>query len=116
MPLRFCRSLRYALHGWAVAWKEERNFRLQVVAGSAALLTGWALSFTLAEMLTIGFCILLVLGAEILNTIVEDLLNFLHPDRDPRVGKIKDLAASLVLLQSLGACVIGGTILLHHLR
>lgn len=36
----------------------------------------------------------LMLIAEILNTAIEELCDFIQPDFDPRIGRIKDMAAA----------------------
>ena len=48
--------------------------------------------------------------AELLNTALEELCDMLKPTHDPHVAKIKDLAASAVLVASCTA-LIGGCII-----
>lgn len=115
MPHVFYRSFRHALRGLRSVWREERNFRIQSVAAVLVLLTVTLLRLPVRDIALLFFAMLLVLGAEILNTFAEDLLNTLHPARDPAVGKLKDMMAGLVLLQSLGALAIGLFVLLAHI-
>lgn len=112
MPSRI--GFHHALRGLRSVWKEERNFRIQMVSALLILLVGWAMSFTVAEFFAVCMMICLVLGAEILNTIVEDAFDLLHPSNHATVGKIKDMAAGLVLVQSIGAFAVGTVILLRH--
>lgn len=100
-------SLRHALRGVCVAWREERNFRLQIILATLALIAALVLRISASELAIVIFCIALVLGAEILNTLVEDLCNKLEPQFDPVIGKLKDLMAAIVLVQALGAFIIG---------
>jgi diacylglycerol kinase len=58
--------------------------------------------------------ILLVLTLELINSQIERILDFLEPNHDPRIKRIKDLSAAAVLLACLGSIVIGLLILLPY--
>ena len=55
----------------------------------------------------VTFAVTSVLAAEAFNTAIETLADALAPERDPLVGRAKDLAAAGVLLASVGAAVVG---------
>jgi diacylglycerol kinase len=59
--------------------------------------------------------IVLVWGAEAFNTALEQLADTLHPERDPGIGRAKDVAAAAVLIAALGAAVIGVLVFVPHL-
>jgi len=48
-----------------------------------------------------------VLMGEMFNTALEELCDKFQPTHDPHIAKIKDLAASAVLVMAIGALVIG---------
>lgn len=52
----------------------------------------------------------LVLSIEGLNTAVEKIADFIHPEFHDRIGFIKDIAAGAVLFAAFSAIVIGGLI------
>ena len=108
-------NVRYALNGIRVAWREEFNFKVQVVLGFLALLLGWFLGISTMEWLVIIFLIGFVLAAEAFNTALEELCDKFKTDPDPHIGKIKDLAAAAVLLASLTALAAGTIIFLPRL-
>ena len=56
------------------------------------------------QCLTIG----LVMGIEGMNTAVEELADFVHPEQHPRIGFVKDVAAGAVFIAALIAVVVGG--------
>jgi len=56
-----------------------------------------------------------VLILELINSAMERFLDFLQPAEDIRVKKIKDLLASIVLLVSLGAAIIGFLVFLPYI-
>lgn len=49
----------------------------------------------------------LVLGVESLNTAVEKIADFIHPEYHERIGFIKDIAAGAVMFAALAAIAIG---------
>ena len=57
----------------------------------------------------------LVFMAEMANTAFEKLLDLIHPEHHPLVGRIKDMAAGMVLVSSLMSVVIGVIIFLPKL-
>ncbi len=114
MPRLFLSSLRHAFRGLRTVMSEERNCKIHLMAAALALVVSVALEFTFLEIALIVLAILLVLGSEIVNTLIEDLLNKVEPKRDPVVGKLKDMMAGMVLLNSVGALLIGALTLLHH--
>lgn len=52
----------------------------------------------------------LVLGIEGLNTAVEKIADFIHPEFHDRIGFIKDIAAGAVLFAAFSAIAVGALI------
>lgn len=115
MPRRFAKSARHAVKGLIVVFREERNFRLQISCAAMAILFAFILEFTYVEHAILVLLIALVFAAEIVNTLVEDLMNHVAPYQDPAVGKIKDMAAGIVLLTSIAALIGGVLLTANHL-
>lgn len=107
MIRRFFKSFEYAFQGFRYLFKEEENFYLEAFGAVIAIGAGFILDIGRDDWLFVGLAITLVLGSEILNTIVEDVCNEIEPDHHPVVGKVKDMMAALVLLSSLTALLIG---------
>lgn len=114
MVRRTAASIGHALRGLRAVWREEANFRIHCVV--AVLVLGGAVmfGFSFTEISVLFIAVLFVLGSEILNTVVEDACDALHPEHHRVVGKIKDMMAGLVLLNAIGAVVIGVITLTHH--
>ena len=107
-------SFIFAKNGLVTTWKEEHNFRFEILVAVIVLFTIIFFDFSPLEA---TFCILaitLVLIAEILNTAVEDLCNKVEPQHDPIIGKIKDTMAAFVLISCLGAGVVGLLVFYNH--
>jgi diacylglycerol kinase (ATP) len=113
--IKMLRSFRYAGRGIYFAVRRENNFRYHLLATVGTLLTGWLTGFSLVEWCIVLMLIGMVYASEIFNTTIEKLMDRLHPDFDPDVGMIKDLAAGAVLVSSITAAVVGSIILLGKL-
>ncbi len=85
----------------------EQSFMLQVMIALLVIILGFIFHFSAIKfailILTIGF----VLTLEILNTVLENLLDAIHPKKDPKIGLIKDAAGGVVLFASAIAFVVG---------
>jgi diacylglycerol kinase len=114
MSRRFRQSLTHAVHGIRLVWKDEANFRIQTFCALLILILLFAFQFSYAESAVVLFAVMSVLGAEMFNTLIEDLLNIIEPKHHTSVGKMKDMMAGIVLLFSVGAAVIGLLVFLHH--
>ena len=114
-PFIRLRSFAHALQGLAHLVRTQPNARLHLLA--AILVCGAGIYFGLSrgEWLWISVAIVLVWSAEAFNTALECLADALHPERDPGIGRAKDVAAAAVLIAALGAVVIGVLVFLPHL-
>lgn len=113
--MKWVRSFGYALTGIGRAIRSERNVKLQLVAGSGAVLLGFLFDISKFEWLAIVLCFGGVLTAELLNTAIEKLLDFIHPGQHPEVGKIKDISAGAVLLAATCSILIALIVFVPYL-
>lgn len=104
------KSFKYAFQGIKFLVKEENNFRYHLLAAVVAVALGFYLQVTTTEWLVIITMIGLVLMAEAFNTSLEKLIDILHPELHPKVGKAKDIAAGAVLIIAIAAAIVGITI------
>ena len=101
-------SLGFALRGLRDAWETQFNLRLHVYAGLAAVTLGAWLRLSILEWLWISFAIGLVIFAELMNTAIEQTVDFVVGERlDPLARYVKDVAAGFVLVACLIAVVVG---------
>lgn len=101
------KSFKYAFQGIKFLVKDENNFRYHLLAAAVAIALGFYLQIDTTEWLIIIIMIGLVLMAEAFNTSLEKLMDILHPELHPKVGKAKDIAAAAVLIIAIAAAVIG---------
>ena len=108
-------SLRNALRGMGIAWREELNFKIEVACGILALLAAALLEVSRTEFIILFLVIGFVLATETLNTALEEFCDMVRSSPDPHVAKIKDLAAAAVLISSIAAIGIGAAIFLPRI-
>ena len=107
MLSRLAQGFGYALAGLVLAWREELNFKIEIVCALLALALVYLLHLSPIESALIVLAIAGVLATEALNTALEELCDKFQPTHDPHIAKIKDLAAAAVLLASFGALAVG---------
>jgi diacylglycerol kinase (ATP) len=108
------RSARDAASGllWAVA--RARSLQLGFVVVIVLLALGVALRASTVELAVMVLGGTLVLAVETLNTAIETLCDHLHPTPDPRIGRVKDVAAAASLVCEIGGLAVLLLILWPH--
>lgn len=101
------KSLKFALKGVWLLIGTEHSIMVQVSIGFLACLCGWWLGISRTEWLLQIVAIGMVLTAESLNTAIEKLCDFIHPEYDKRIGFIKDVSAGAVSFAAITAIIIG---------
>ncbi|HZC99360.1 MAG TPA: diacylglycerol kinase family protein [Actinomycetes bacterium] len=109
------RSFRHAFRGLGLVLARERNARIHLVAAVAALVAAVWLGLARAEIALVIVTSTLVLAAEVVNTVVERVLDLLHPDQSERVRAVKDMSAAAVLVTALSALAVAGLLFLPRL-
>ena len=104
---KFLNSFSYAFSGLVYAFKTQLNFKIHCVFAVLVIALGVYSKLALAEWLWIVFAIGLVMITELLNTAIEVLVDLISPQKHPKAGAIKDIAAAAVLVSSLTAVIIG---------
>jgi len=110
----FTRSAAHACRGIIFVWQRQRNFRIEVIIGTLVMIAAMLLGFTYMEVVFMLVSVAVVLGAELFNSIIEELLDTVEPHYSVHVGRLKDVTAGVVLLLSLFAIVIGVLTIIHH--
>jgi diacylglycerol kinase (ATP) len=108
-------SMSNAWKGVRTAYKSERNFRTELAIIGITIFLAILLEFNYIEFAIVLLASCAVLGAELLNTSIEETWNRLHPDHHEQVGKIKDLASGGVFMVGIGAAFAGLLVFVHHL-
>lgn len=101
------KAIRYALKGMLWLFKNETNFQVQFVIAVLVTLAGFYFEITATEWILQTLTIGLIMSLEGINTAVEKLADFVHPNPHPKIGLIKDISAAGVLFAAIIAVVIG---------
>lgn len=106
------KSFGHAFNGLRVLIVEEHNFRIHIIAATLAVALSFYFQVSYLENLAVIFAIAIVVCAEILNTCIENICNFISPEYNQSIKKIKDMSAALVLISSVVAAITGMIIFL----
>lgn len=101
------KSVRYAFLGAVKLISTEHSIMVQFSIGIAMVIAGFALRISPTEWLLQTLAIGLVMSIEGLNTAVEKIADFIHPQYHEKIGFIKDIAAGAVFFAALTAIAIG---------
>lgn len=101
------KSIKYALYGAYRLISTEHSIMVQSSIGVLMILAGVYYKITNIEWILQLLAIGLVLAIEGLNTAVEKIADFIHPDFHEKIGEIKDVAAGAVLFAAFSAIAVG---------
>lgn len=99
-------ACKYATVGALELVKNEPNIQLQTFISIGVTVAGFVFDISATQWMFQCFAIGLVITAEGLNTAIEEMANFIHPAKDPKIGHIKDIAAGAVFFAAITALVI----------
>jgi len=108
-------SFRTAWKGVHTVLIQEPAFKYMLIVAVIVIGVMLYLPTSRDEKAVLLVMIFSVLILELINSVMERFLDFLQPAEDPRVRKIKDLLAAIVLFVSLGAVVIGFLVFWPHI-
>lgn len=97
----------YATKGAYLLIKTEPSIQVQITIGILMTLIGICVQLTTIEWMFQTVAIGMVLGMEGVNTSIEAIADFIHPDFHHKIGLIKDLAAGAVFITAITAIIIG---------
>lgn len=104
-----------AWRGWWWCVRNERHIQVHLAVATGLVPVGIGLELAILEWCVILLCVGLVVGLEIVNTAIEQIMDRIQPNYDPDVGLIKDIAAGAVLWAAAISAVIGIVILGHRI-
>ncbi len=101
------KSLKFAIRGVWLLITTEHSIMVQLAIGLLVTCAGWWMDISKTEWLFQILAIGLVLVAESLNTSIEKLCDFVHPEHHKSIGFIKDISAGAVSFAAITAMIIG---------
>ncbi len=113
-------SFRWSFRGLYYAFRTQRNFRIELLLALCAIILGLALGISKGQWSILLFAISQVLGAELINTALEYMVDLYEKKFSYLAMMAKDIAAAFVLLSAIHAVIQGllifGPYLLEMIR
>ena len=108
-------GLSYALAGLKTVLLTERNFRIHLLAMIIVIVLAFILQVSKLEWFMLILVIGFVLVAEMFNSVIEGLIDYIKPDIHPEAKRIKDMAAGAVLITAIVSVIVGCMIFIPKL-
>lgn len=105
-PRRRADSFKYAFEGVFHALLNEPNFRIQLIIVLVATFLGFHFGITTTEWSILTLSLGLLLFAEMVNTVIEEFIDYLIPEKNGSAKIIKDLSAGFVLIMAITSLII----------
>ena len=107
---RLDKSFKYAFTGFKNTFNTEPNMKFHTFIGLIVLVGGIIFKLKALEWIFLVFAIGLVIGAELLNTAIEHLVDLATQEYKRKAMLAKDTAAAYVMVLSVTAAIIGAII------
>jgi len=104
------RSIKFSFRGIWFLITTESNVKVQVFISFIVIFFGFYFQISATEWLIQTLIIGLVLVAESLNTGIEKLADFVHPEYHKKIGFIKDVSAGASGIAAIISLIISGII------
>ena len=101
------KSIGFAFKGFAYLLKTESSIQIQCAIAIFITVIGLIFNISRTEWLVQFLVIGLLLSIEGINTAIEKLADFIHPEHHKKIGLIKDIAAGAVFIASMISIIIG---------
>jgi len=101
------KSVGFAFKGMLILIKTESSIKIQVFIAIIMTIAGFYFEISSVEWMVQIAMIGLVMGIEGVNTAVEYIADFIHPDHHPKIGLIKDVSAGAVFIAAVVATIVG---------
>lgn len=103
----FIESFLCAFRGIVYIFKTERNFKFHVMFSLLVLSCSLIFNLSYIELSIILIMIVIVLVLEIINTIIENIMDFLCKDYNLNIKIIKDMSSGAVLVSAFISVIVG---------
>lgn len=104
------RSFKFALRGMWLLITTEDSIKAQLFIAIVATILGFYFDISNIEWMIQFLAIGLVLVAEAVNTAIEEVADFIHPNYHKKIGLIKDIAAGAPSFAAFVSLIIAGFI------
>jgi len=101
------KAVKFAAKGFWILITTEKSIITEVIIGIIMTIIGFLMNISTTEWILQIFAIGIVLVAEALNTAIEKIADFIHPDYHKKIEFIKDISAGAAFFAAIMALIIG---------
>lgn len=101
------KSIKYAFNGAFLLIKKEPSIKVQACIAAIVTIAGFFFNISATEWVIQFMAIGMVMSIEGINTAIEEIANFIHPEYHSKIGFIKDISAGAVFIAAVFASIIG---------
>lgn len=101
------KAIKYAAKGFWILITSEHSIIAQVSIAIIMAVIGFLMQISATEWLFQIMAFGFILVAESLNTAIEKMADFIHPEYHKQIGRIKDISAGAVFFAAIIAVIIG---------
>ncbi len=101
------KSLGYAMEGITAFFVRQHNAIIHLFFTIGVFMAAIFFRVSANEMIALVLAIGFVWTAEIFNTVIESIMDYVSPNSHPKVKFIKDVSAAAVLVAALAAILVG---------
>lgn len=104
------KSIGWAFKGALILMRTESSIKIQFAVAVLVTIAGFYFEISTTEWLFQVAMIGLVMSLEGINTAIEDIADFIHPEHHASIGRIKDVAAGAVFIAAISAVIVAAII------
>jgi diacylglycerol kinase (ATP) len=108
---RLGNTAKWSWDGWVAAWASEKSLRQWTIANVLSAALAFSLPLSPGEKALILALGVLVLAAELVNTAIETIVDYISDARHPLAGRAKDCGSAAVALTAIAAGIAWAVLL-----
>jgi len=101
------KGAKYACKGTLILLRTEASIQVQFTIAILLTIAGFYFEISSTEWMFQILSIGLIISIEGLNTAVEEVADFIHPEFHNKIGLIKDIAAGAVFISAIASTIVG---------
>lgn len=101
------KSIGFAFKGAYHLITREDSVKVQFVIGIIMTIAGFYFELSTTEWMIQILVIALIMAIEGINTAIEEIADFVHPEFHNKIGLIKDIGAGAVFIFAIAALIVG---------
>jgi diacylglycerol kinase (ATP) len=101
------KSIGYAFKGAYYLISREASIKVQFIIGLIITIAGFYFELSATEWIIQILVLAVIMAFEGVNTAIETIADFIHPEFHKKIGLIKDISAGAVFIFAIAAILIG---------